>query len=236
MIDDASARGVDQHGRLLHQAQLAPADHAPRLSGQRHVQGHEIRLLEQLVQPDVARSEVSFGLGVAMAVVVQDGHVEGPRAARYLVADAAQPDDAEDLVVDLLPQHEARIVGHKIRAAGKAVALDEVARCGQEQGEGYIGRRAVEDVGRVAYGDAALLGGLEVDVINADSVVADDAEVGHEIHVCGGEGVVAVVVHAFDGAEEFGRGLRVQRIPAHDLGVGVDHGDDGVIRFDFRAD
>ena len=76
----------------------------------------------------------------------------------------------------------------------------------------------------------------EVDVIDADSVVADDAEFGHEIHVCGGEGVVAVVVHAFDGAEEFSRGLRVQRIPAHDLGVCFDRGVDGVIRFDFRAD
>ena len=185
---------------------------------------------------DVARAEVGFGLGVGVAVVVQDGHVEGQRAACYLVADAAQPDDAEDLVVNFLSQHEARIVGDKIRAARKVVALDEVARRGQEEGEGYVGRCAVEDLGRIAYGDAALLGGLEVDVINADSVVADDAEVGHEIHVFGGEGVVAVVVHAFDGAEEFGRGLRIQRIPAHDLGALLDHGDDGVIRFDFRAD
>ena len=168
--------------------------------------------------------------------MVQDGHVESQRTARYLVADAAQSDNAEDLVVDLLPQHEARVVGHKVRAAGEVVALDEVARRGQEEGEGYIGRRAVEDLGRVAYGDAALLGGLEVDVIDADAVVADDAEVGHEIHVFGGEGVVAVVVHAFDGAEEFGWGLRLQRIPAHDFGAFLDHGDDGVIRFDFRAD
>ena len=49
VIDDASARSVDEHGRLLHQAQFAPADHAPRLIGQWHVQGHEIRLLEQRV-------------------------------------------------------------------------------------------------------------------------------------------------------------------------------------------
>ena len=145
-------------------------------------------------------------MGLRLRLWVQDGHVKGQRTARHLVADAAQPDDAEDLVVDFLPQHEARIVGDKIRAAGEVVALDEVARRGQEEGEGYISRRAVEDFGRVADGDAALLGGLEVDVINADSVVADDAELGHEIHVFGGEGVVAVVVHAFDGAEEFGRG------------------------------
>ena len=66
VIDDASARGVDEHGRLFHQAQFAPADHAPRLIGQRHVQCHEIRLLEQPVQPDVARSEVGFGLGLRL--------------------------------------------------------------------------------------------------------------------------------------------------------------------------
>ena len=84
-----------------------------------------------------------------------------------MVADAAQPDDAEDLVVDFLSQHEARIIGDKIWAAGKVVALDEVARRGQEQGEGYIGRCAVEDLGRVADGDAALLSGLEVNVIDA---------------------------------------------------------------------
>ena len=204
VIDDAPARGVYQHGRLLHQAQLAPADHTPRLIGQRHVQGHKIRLLEQLVELDVAHVEIGFGLGVAPTVVVQDGHVEGKGAARYLVADAAQPDDSEDLVVNLLPQHEARIVGHKIRAARKAVALDQVAGTGQEEGEGHIGRRAVEDVGRVAYGDAALLGRLQVNVINAHAEVADDAEFGHEIHVCGCEGIVAVVVHPFDGA----RGVR----------------------------
>ena len=61
-------------------------------------------------------------------------------------------------------------------------------------------------------------------MIDADAVVADDAELGHEIHVFGGEGVVAVVVHTFDGAEEFGWGLRLQRIPAHDLGAFLDHG------------
>ena len=55
-------------------------------------------------------------------------------------------------MVDLLPQHEARIVGHKIRAAGEVVALDEVARRGQEQGEGYIGRRAVENLGVLPTG------------------------------------------------------------------------------------
>ena len=43
VIDDASARGVDQYGRLFHQAQFASANHAPRLISQWHVQCHEIQ-------------------------------------------------------------------------------------------------------------------------------------------------------------------------------------------------
>ena len=131
VVNHPAARGVDQHRRFLHQPQFPRADHPPRLVGQRRVQRHEVRLREQLVERDIARAEICFGFWVAVAVVVEHGHVETLRPPRDLIAYIAQPDDPQRLVVYLLAQHEARVVFEEIRPAGEVVAFDDIARPGQ---------------------------------------------------------------------------------------------------------
>ena len=52
----------------------------------------------------------------------------------------------------------------------------------EEAREGKVGGRVGEDVGGDADGDGALRRGVEVDVVGADRVVGDHAEVGARVH------------------------------------------------------
>ena len=54
--------------------------------------------------------------------------------------------------------------------------LDHAAGRGDQQTEGHVGRGVGQHAGRVADGDAARRGGRDVDVVEADGVVADDLQ------------------------------------------------------------
>ena len=89
--------------------------------------------------------------------------------------DPAEPDDAEDLAVqlDALPPDRSHLP-----AVEGGVGLGDVAGLGQQQGHGVLGRR--EDVGlrRVDHHHAAAGGGSHVDVVEADAGPAHHHEVG----------------------------------------------------------
>jgi hypothetical protein len=61
------------------------------------------------------------------------------------------------------PAHRRRRLGHRPRAA-------------EDVGEGQLGRRDRVARGRVHHDDAALGGGLDIDVVHADAGPADDLE------------------------------------------------------------
>src|SRR5262245_23546633 len=124
----------------------------------------------------MSRPESLFRLWPAATTMIEQRHVEGASAARYLPADAAQADDAKRAAVDLTAKQVRRIVVQKVGAAGVAIALDQSPSDCQQQGEGEVRRGAVENTGRVAYGNAAGRRCCHVDVIDAHAEIADDTD------------------------------------------------------------
>ena len=62
-----------------------------------------------------------------------------------------------------------------------AIADDEVTRYSEQQGEGHVSGRAVEDAGHIADGNAALPRRLQPNVVDADAEIADYPEAGHAL-------------------------------------------------------
>ena len=101
LVDDAAARRVDDpHGRLDLLERLL-ADEADGLGRLGQVHGDEVRLGEQLVEPDEAGTELA-GLGRGrVRVVGEQRHAEPLEPLGHERADPAQADDADRLVEQL---------------------------------------------------------------------------------------------------------------------------------------
>ena len=101
--------------------------------------------------------------------------------------------------MDLAAVHEPGVVAQELRRARVAVALGRPPRRGEQEGKGHVGRCAVEDAGRIAYGDAPRGGGGNVDMIDPDAVVADDAHAAQAVEHGAVNGDVPVGVNAVNG-------------------------------------
>ncbi len=119
-----------------------------------------------------------------IAVVVADLHVEAGRAARDLLADGAQPEDAQALAGHVRRQSDG--VAPDAFAA-EAVQRAQAAHDGDEQAEGMVGHAVVVGAGAVGHGDAARPGGVERDVLVAGAQSADELERGHGLDFLGRE-------------------------------------------------
>ena len=111
------------------------------------------------------RSSATYG------VERHHAHAEAERALRHQLADAAEAEHAERLLVQLDAAEARPIPG----AAGeRAVRLRDVARERQQHRQRVL--RGGDHVGlrRVCHHDAALGGGVDVDVVHADPGAADD--------------------------------------------------------------
>src|ERR687890_1321796 len=95
LVNDGTARGVDEDGLGFHSPQLGLADKVVRRLGERGMDGDEIGCLEQFVEVEVAGSELPLGLLPPGAVVVEDVHPEAFRAAGDGLSDPAKPDDTK---------------------------------------------------------------------------------------------------------------------------------------------
>ena len=101
-----------------------------------------------------------------------------PRAAALGqgVADAAHADDAERPAGEVLAEMAERLPRLPLAGQAVVVPLDEPAGGGDQQAEGHVGGGVGQHAGRVADGDAAGRGRRDVDVVEADRVVADHLE------------------------------------------------------------
>ncbi len=75
----------------------------------------------------------------------------------------------------LAAKHVGRIVMEEVGAARVAISLDQSPTHCQQQCKRQVRRRSVQHVGRVADRDAPCRRGRHVDMIHADSEIADDA-------------------------------------------------------------
>ena len=153
-------------------------------------------------------------------VVVMDLHVEAAGALRQRLADLAEAVDAELLVVEALADELQRLPAGPGARADHALALAGAARRAEQQQHGDLGRGDRHAVRRVADLDAALLAGLEIDVVEADRERRDALDVlGDALdHV----GAALLVEREQNGVDRF---RRLEHLVDGDLGV-IAMGDD----------
>ncbi|MCY1537452.1 hypothetical protein D9M68_729470 [compost metagenome] len=136
--------------------------------------GERLQVVEVAVRGAFAR----------LAVVIADGHVEGGRALGDLLADGAQPQDAE-----LLARHVRRLRnGFAPHAfAAQPVERAELAHDADQQAEGVVGHAVVVGARAVGGGDAACARDLERHALVARAHAADQLERRHGVDLGGRE-------------------------------------------------
>ena len=158
LVDDRAARGVDQVGGRLHQAELAGADEAARALRQHDVDGDEVGLAEQVVLGDVA--DASLLAFLRREVLAPGDHLHAERLGDVggTGAELAEPEHAERHAFEVGPD------GRLPHCAGvqPRVLVADVAGQFEHQPDGDAGGRAAERAG-AADRDAARLGRLGVD-------------------------------------------------------------------------
>ena len=173
LVDDAAAGGVHEAHAVLHGGELLARDHAAGGGGQGGVHADEVALAVEPVDLDGLGAEGADALDRDERVVGDDVHLEGEGATGHLGADGAEPDEAEGAAAKL-GAHE--VAPAPLAAAQGAVGAGDVAGEGHEQGERVLGGGDGVAARRVHDDDAALGGGLEVDVVHAGAGAGDDLE------------------------------------------------------------
>ena len=117
---------------------------------------------------------------------------------RFSTSRAAEADDPQRGVMHFAAEHVAGIVDGELRRTGVAIPLDEPAGRGEQEREAHVGRGAIEDARRVSDRDAASVGGGQVDVIDADTEIADHTHARHAVEQGGVDERMAVGVDRLD--------------------------------------
>ena len=101
LVDDAAARGVDEHQRRLGLGELVGADQADGLGRLGQVDADEVGLGEQGVEVDQTDAHLRGPAGLHVGVVGDHVHAERREPLGDQDADPAEPDDADGLLVEL---------------------------------------------------------------------------------------------------------------------------------------
>ena len=158
--------------------EFARADQAARFGEQRDVQREEIGLREHRVAADEFGVQALFHFGGgALGVVVDDAHAEALRSPGDGLADAAEAQNAQRLAPDVGAAELVEVPACPLAGARERVAFDQAARDGEQQRPGEVGGGFVEHAGRVAGGDFVARAGVEIDIVEADGDIGDDAQI-----------------------------------------------------------
>lgn len=171
--DDGTAGGIDEPRALLHLGDELLVEEAAGLLVQRAVDGDNVALCEHLLEVlDAAAANLLLDLsGQGLVVEVEQLlAVEGLEAAEHTLADAADGDGANDLVLEVV-----LVLGDlcdvPFTLDDLLVGGDKVADESEDGHDDVLGDR--DDVGAsdLCDGDTAvgLVGGIEVDVVGTDT-------------------------------------------------------------------
>jgi hypothetical protein len=155
----------------------------------------EVALAQQVVEVEVARSELLLGFLVPGAVVVEDLHPEAPPPTGDGLSYAPHADDPEPPAPHVEAPELLRPPPLPLPGPEQPFSLAEPARRGEHEHEGDVGGGLVEDARGVRDDDAPLSGGLDVYVVVADGHVGD-----HPQAVA--RGVHDLAVHLLGGGRE----------------------------------
>ena len=181
LVDDGAAARIHQDSGRLHEGQLARADHVARGIVQRDIQRDEVAGPQQfLEQPELDADRVLFVLGQATDIEVDDLHAEGAREPGDLLADRAEADNAERLVIEFV-HGRRRAIPAPASAAHARVLPDHTARDREHEHDCVLGDRDRISAAVVADGHAGRARGFDI-----DRVVTGAQEL-HELEFAGAE-------------------------------------------------
>jgi hypothetical protein len=105
IVDDAAARGVDQHRAAFHRRDARGVEQVARAIDQRHVQAHHVGLRHQFIEAERLRAGLREGrvARVQHRVEGHGAHAQRPRELRRQLADGAETDQPERLARQLAP-------------------------------------------------------------------------------------------------------------------------------------
>src|SRR6266545_4616086 len=156
LVDELTARGVDEPGAVAELGEHLSADRSARLVRQRRVQRDEVgggvELVGSLRTLDGELAETLFR---DEGVMRHDAHLEPERPPRDLLVDAP----------------EARPLPASLRE--RRVRLRDVARESEQEADRVLGSGDDRRLGRVRNDDAPTRGGFDVDVVDPDAGAAD---------------------------------------------------------------
>ena len=171
LVHQLAAGHVDHAHSVLHRREGVRVEPVLRLRGDRKVHGHEVG----------PRVQVTGGLGTVHAQLAKallrdvgveghHAHAEPERSLRHELADAAEAEHAERLLVEL---HAAELRALPRTAGERLVRLRHLAREREQQGKRVLGGGDHVGLRRVRHDHAALGGGLHVHVVHPHPRAAD---------------------------------------------------------------
>ena len=183
LVDDRPPRGVEEDGGRLHQAELTLAEHVVRLPREDDVERHNVGLPEERIEVDSLDVRVDEAVDGLVGVIGDHADAPGRQHLGKPSADASEADDAdgEAGVAVLAPSEVGR--GQRRRPPGRAPCFSaDVALAGLFQQRQHLLHRGLDDASPVRLGrrvsddDAELGGDVGIDLVDADGVLCDDAE------------------------------------------------------------
>ena len=173
-VGEFAAAGVHDVGAFGHQREALAVDEVMGVGVELGVRADDVDRGEERLDGIVADHPV-LGRDVFRPVVAEavDLHVEAVGAAGHFLADAAHADQADALAPQLVAGD-----AEPLALAGRVDCFDQVLLHGEQQAEGVLGDGGVVDAGGEEDGNAELLGGRDVDLVEADAVFRDHPEAG----------------------------------------------------------
>lgn len=170
LVDNAAARGIDQHGAGFHLRQPFRIDHAPGRRGERHVQADDVGLGKQRLE-FAPRRQLPRRIVVTEKRVAGDGrHAEGGGPARHLARNRSKADQADGLAGNFPADQPLARPGAGGNGIGGAIgAAQEHERHCQDM----FGNRLVIGAGGWIDGDPACAAGIEIDIVEPDTEPPD---------------------------------------------------------------
>ncbi len=163
-IHHTAAAGVEEEGAFFHPADLFLANHAHRIGGARHVEGHHIGAFHEIAHVDdpggVTHAELVHD------VVVEDAHAEGLGENGDLLADVAIADDAEGLST-----HFRAACRGLVPFAGVGIFYLAIESAEEHTNIGHdeLGHGARVGVGRIKDGNSPMFGRVQIHLVGADT-------------------------------------------------------------------
>ena len=185
LVEQRATRRVDDSHAGTHRGERVGPDRAPRLGGQREVQGDEVRGgIRGLRRLDGFHAKLTEAIVRDVRVVGDDPHPEPKRAPRDLLADSAEAEHAERLVGELDAAVRAPLPAALLQ---RGMRLRDVARERDEEADRVLRGGDDRRLGRVRDDDPTARRGVDVDVVDAHARAPDHLQPLRALDQVGGQ-------------------------------------------------